>query len=1029
MNDERSQKLLELNNKAWDGELNLPQAGKKLDSSIKRNTGFIRKLKLGISKDSKTSLLKDIEEVSLEKYLSELVVVANEGLGKFSGKSDDIEACVEVMSSLHQRFGYSFTPPLMELFLHNFTTLSIECDSEKEEQLKISRLRAHMRLFTELYLVGLFNSLDRLSKDNLPPFIAKKLGRKEPILFTILKEVLNYRFKTGLTTTVATTFVVKYSQFFSSEPQHEPSLVDQDTSKVLVSLFKAFTEAAISQIMEINKSLNKLLKEHQKAQIRTGKSTDEYIEEYNALLPIFERFETAVAILSNALHLEAPKLERHTEESSSSTTSMITNQQKTSSERVWENEETRKFYEVLPDLAEVVKEVEEKEPADPEKLNDFFVNLELADTKEAIDDLSFRLWTDCLNKKATKRRLLKVFMETTDWSKLRIYARFVASNAESLSDVKDELIQHLDNGFRNQLRSNKINVRNVIFFSEMVKFMLVPSYLIFHKIRTLIMNIQIPNNIEILTILFENFGKFLINNPSHKEQMEKMVDLVQQKKKEHDLTVSNKCALENLIILIYPPSLSKLNAESTELTPEQKFYRILIRKELHTLQPEKIVKLLRRAHWKDANLHKTMVSLFSKPEKVSYQNIDLLAKVLDGLFPYYRNFVILIVDTIVEKVERGSEVNEFNLNMIRIAQVKFLAALCNNNLVKFEVVLEVLYKIIRFGYPGGKPTPFMINEFDMPDSYFRIHLVTTTLLTIRDIPPSKKKQISTFMRFFEYYVLTKEQPLPKETQFKVTECFNALTAGLEFERCYDLIACANELSSCLKIPMAGGTVEGGAEIENDMDDDDEEEEDDDEEDEAEDEDDKDNERESVNDLDSDDGTEANLSTGSYYQDSSDSGDDEDSLEDDDVGGDDDENEDSDEDELEQRRAQEAHMSKLRSEEELKAEEEMEKQFQLLVQESLESRKNEKAFSNNMPMISSGINLDSERESRSMPQAQDTPSKKVAFTFLSKSGKKSQTRTLGLPRNVKFVSGILQEEQKLKAEREKIKNIVMSQSFE
>ncbi|SCU96003.1 LAME_0F14444g1_1 [Lachancea meyersii CBS 8951] len=1023
MNDDRSLKLLELNKKAWNGEVIFPSAEKKLDSSMKRNTGFIRKLKQGITKDTKANLLKDISEVSLEKYLSELVVTANEGISRVSNKSDDIEACVEVISALHQRFSHQFTPLLMELFLQNFNVSQTESENEKEEAAKMAKLRSHVRIFTDFYLVGLFSSVESIPKENLPLFIVKRLAKKEPLLVTLLKEILNYRFKTGLSTTVATSFVVKFPQFFTDDSDQSSIPIDADVKKLLSSLFKAFTEAAISQLVELSKSLSKLMREHQKAQIRTGKSTDEYIEEHDRTLPIFERFEGSTSVLADVFNMEAPALEKSPAEGTVSSSPVIINQQKQGSEKIWENEEMRKFYEVLPDLSSVITDSEEKNPADSQKLHDFFIGLELADSKEAIDELTLRFWTDSINKKATRKRLLKFFIETLDWSKLRIYARFVASNADTLADVKDELIQYLDNGFRSQLWSNKINVKNIIFFSEMVKFRLVPTYLIFHKIRTLTMNIQIPNNIEILTILFENFGKFLINSPHYKSQMEKMVDLIQQKKKEHDLTVSNKCALDNLLVLIYPPSLTKLNSVSREISAEQKFYRILLRKELHSIPPERIVKLIRRAHWRDESIYKTMVSLFSKPEKISYQSLDLLATVLKGLFPYYRNFVVQVIDSVVEKVERGLEINDFSLNMVRISQVRYLSSLYNNNLLKIEVIIDVLFKILLFGSTGGISVPAAANEFDLPDNYFRVHLITTALLSVNDISPGKVQKLLVFLRLFEFYTLNKEQPLPREAEVKISTTFDRFTAGHEFERFTDAAESAKELSECFATPQSStvGEKAGDAELDEDDDDDEDEIYDDEEE-------------EAGKEIGKDAGTEFESEDENFQSDASAT--DESSDEESGTGSesdDDNEAEDDDDsdDELERRRMQEAHMSKLRSEEEIKAEEDLERQFQQLFQESMESRKNEKVSSNGIPMISSGYGLDRGTIPVSLPssESQGPKSKKVAFTFLSKSGKKTQARTLGLPRNVTFVSGVLEEERKLKAEREKIKHIVLSQKFE
>lgn len=45
------------------------------------------------------------------------------------------------------------------------------------------------------------------------------------------------------------------------------------------------------------------------------------------------------------------------------------------------------------------------------------------------------------------------------------------------------------------------------------------------------MYMQVPNNVEILTVLLEHSGKFLLNKPEYKELMEKMVQLIKDKKK------------------------------------------------------------------------------------------------------------------------------------------------------------------------------------------------------------------------------------------------------------------------------------------------------------------------------------------------------------------------------------------------------------------------------------------------------------------------------------------------------------------
>jgi len=67
-----------------------------LDSSLKKNTAFIKRLRTSLNADNQVALLKDISSLSLEKYIPEVVGAASEGLQKCKTVSD-ILAAVEVI--------------------------------------------------------------------------------------------------------------------------------------------------------------------------------------------------------------------------------------------------------------------------------------------------------------------------------------------------------------------------------------------------------------------------------------------------------------------------------------------------------------------------------------------------------------------------------------------------------------------------------------------------------------------------------------------------------------------------------------------------------------------------------------------------------------------------------------------------------------------------------------------------------------------------------------------------------------------
>ena len=93
-----------------------------------------------------------------------------------------------------------------------------------------------------------------------------------------------------------------------------------------------------------------------------------------------------------------------------------------------------------------------------------------------------------------------------------------------------------------------------------------------------------------------------------------------------------------------------------------------------------------------------MEKVFSKPGKVKYSNIHLLAVLIGSLQRYHQDFVIMIIDNLLELITLGLEQNEFKYNQRRIAEVKYLGELYNYKLVDSPVIFDTLYRIVTFGH-------------------------------------------------------------------------------------------------------------------------------------------------------------------------------------------------------------------------------------------------------------------------------------------------------------------------------------------
>lgn len=142
-----------------------------LDSSLKKNTAFIKRLRTGLSSTSQETFLTEIRTLSLQKYLSEIISATAEGLTKLRTASD-IATGVEVVSALHQRFGPTdFTKQLAWLLGKGLTPpdkaqmklWSAEV-REREEKERLTRHRVLLRVVTEFWLCGILRSLDDVDR-------------------------------------------------------------------------------------------------------------------------------------------------------------------------------------------------------------------------------------------------------------------------------------------------------------------------------------------------------------------------------------------------------------------------------------------------------------------------------------------------------------------------------------------------------------------------------------------------------------------------------------------------------------------------------------------------------------------------------------------------------------------------------------------------------------------------------------------------------------------------------------------------
>lgn len=127
----------------------------KLDSSLKKNTAFVKKLKQ-FTAAQLDSLLKDMNTLNLSKYISEV----SQAIVEAKLKMTDVPAIITLSSQLHQIYG-----EFSQHFFESWQKLLTFKHGEKVQN--ASKLRVDVRLYCELLGVGIFPNKVSLSWSSL----------------------------------------------------------------------------------------------------------------------------------------------------------------------------------------------------------------------------------------------------------------------------------------------------------------------------------------------------------------------------------------------------------------------------------------------------------------------------------------------------------------------------------------------------------------------------------------------------------------------------------------------------------------------------------------------------------------------------------------------------------------------------------------------------------------------------------------------------------------------------------------------
>ncbi|KAF2860453.1 ARM repeat-containing protein [Piedraia hortae CBS 480.64] len=397
MERQRKRELRELNARAWDGET-VFRVQPTLDSNLKKNTAFIKRLRTAITPTGAGQFLLEVKSLSLHKYLTEIVSACYEGLTKLK-TAGEISAGVEVVSALHQRFGPDeFTKYLAwlvgnGLLPHDKAQLkALPAEvREREEKERIMRQRNVLRMATELWLVGVLKGVNDVAKpeeatrqgknNNLTPRKANGVLAEQPdtdpLPLEALKNLLNHD-RDLINLPLVVTFVKSFAwdvlgsslrkdgsklsdgptEIAQNSPNDNP-LTPPDTQKRFKNVIQRYFEQVLLYVAKDKDNLTAQGKRNAEAYVRSGEVFEDRQASYERATKAHEKVVTSAQVLAEALGAEMPDLTEKdaAEANSESVIGLVKAGEYLRGQGdagIWEDEEERRFYENLVDLKDRV---------------------------------------------------------------------------------------------------------------------------------------------------------------------------------------------------------------------------------------------------------------------------------------------------------------------------------------------------------------------------------------------------------------------------------------------------------------------------------------------------------------------------------------------------------------------------------------------------------------------------------------------------------------------------------------------------
>eukprot|EP00035_Acanthoeca_spectabilis_P031389 m.13918 g.13918 ORF g.13918 m.13918 type:complete len:1211 (+) comp4727_c0_seq1:107-3739(+) len=340
---------------------------RKLDSNVKKNSGLVKKLRSNLFQSQRASILSDIEKLNLTKYIPE--TVASLAAIAELNKADTVTA-VEAACMLHCRYK-DFTAPLRTAVTSKLGETVSSGDHKST--------RILLRFYTELTVAGIFgeNEISRVVQA-FERLTSQDLGQLKLLALVVSFCKFCGTDVAGLISRKQRTMAAEHGVTLEWEP-----LFNDDITQRFRKAFNTYYEAVSEQLLKDHKAWQKIKSKNEVSLQIKGEVTPEKQEEMETLGKAYDALLSSASTLADALDVDLPELPDAPEVDTvmSRMNIDISNPFKDIEDSggdlgLWEDAETREFYESVTDLRAHVPEMlfrvkedipkEEDESAEPD---------------------------------------------------------------------------------------------------------------------------------------------------------------------------------------------------------------------------------------------------------------------------------------------------------------------------------------------------------------------------------------------------------------------------------------------------------------------------------------------------------------------------------------------------------------------------------------------------------------------------------------------------------------------------------------